>query len=241
MPSTRFFALVIKLPGTVPVRAPDRFPRFQQTAANDRQTFGSYRYGNNVSLASAQEDSRGSPATATVTGSRREISRQAMHQASPQVPYHLPCIPAEITRAPCGGVNGVSSSTPSPSQRQRTPLISRSVITGFLPVKVRARKLSLPLPRAGTDKPNRDSVIGSIHPVLPALRAAIAGRPDRQQISDHDDDDFTKPSLSALNKVSFIITAGFTARRSSSVNTTRNRRHAGPPPFAMLSRKSKTF
>ena len=58
------------LPGTVPVRAPDRFPRFQQKAANDRQTFGSYRYGNNVSLASAQEDSRGSPATANVTGSR---------------------------------------------------------------------------------------------------------------------------------------------------------------------------
>ncbi|CSP95495.1 Uncharacterised protein [Shigella sonnei] len=76
------------LPGTVPVRAPDRFLRFQQIAANDRQTFGSYRYGNNVSLASAQEDPRGSPATANVTGSRREISRQATRPAFPQVPSH---------------------------------------------------------------------------------------------------------------------------------------------------------
>ena len=81
------------LPGTVPVRARDRFPRFQQIAANDRQTFGSYRYGNNVSLASAQEDSRGSPATANVTGSRREISRQATRPASPQVPSHYRVFP----------------------------------------------------------------------------------------------------------------------------------------------------
>lgn len=81
------------LPCTVPVRAPDRFLRFQQIAANDRQTFDSYRYGNNVSLASAQEDSRGSPATANVTGSRREISRQATRPASPQVPSHYRVFP----------------------------------------------------------------------------------------------------------------------------------------------------
>ncbi len=103
--SAQILALVIKIfQALFQFARPTGFP----LSANSCQRPPNIRFislWHNVSLASAQEDSRGSPATAN----ERDLA--VRYRAKQRVQHlhrcvSLPCIPAEITSAPCGGVNG---------------------------------------------------------------------------------------------------------------------------------------
>src|SRR6202158_3929980 len=150
--------------------------------------------------------------------------------SSPWIPADATTLCSTSPSAPCGS----KRTMPSPSQAHFTPVGNLpSVSAGFFPSMTKSRKLA--------------NMAGSALEIIDGTQLQNASQCVER--STRFIEQFQIGKIARCDAVTIVrVDPGIELREERVVhpdarihcNTTRNRKHAGPPPFFMLSRRSKT-